>query len=109
MKTGSLACTNAEHPASGTVKIEGNTVLLENVNITEAPDGRVILTENLDQASGISQGKLQGFTGSHGYTIPEGTQISDFNSLIIWSDQFKVPRIQPISAIPIIREVQIDC
>jgi hypothetical protein len=91
MKTGNLSGTDAEHPASGTVKIEGSTVLLENVNITEAPDGRVILTKNLDQASGISLGKLQRFTGSHEYAIPDGTQASDFNSLIIWCDQFKVP------------------
>ena len=91
MKTGSLSGTDAEHPASGTVKIEGSAVLLENVNITEAPDGRVILTKDLDQTSGVSLGKLQGFTGSHGYTIPDGTQTSDFDSLIIWCDQFKVP------------------
>jgi len=91
MKSGNLSGTDAEHPASGTVKIEGNKVLLEDVNITEAPDGRVILTKDLDQASGISLGKLQGFTGSHGYTIPEGMQTDDFNSVIIWCDQFKVP------------------
>ncbi|MBC8284025.1 MAG: DM13 domain-containing protein [Nitrospinae bacterium] len=91
MKSGELTGTDAEHPASGTVKMVGNTVLLEDVNITEAPDGRVILTINLEQESGVSLGKLQGFTGSHGYTIPEGTSTSDFNSVLIWCDQFKVP------------------
>jgi hypothetical protein len=65
--------------------------LLENVDIAEAPDGRVILIKGGDEASGVILGKLQGFTGSHGYTIPDGTQTSDFDSLIIWCDQFKVP------------------
>ena len=91
MKSQNLSGTDAEHPATGTVKIEGSTVLLEDVNITEAPDGRVILTKDFDQTSGINLGRLQGFTGSHGYTIPDKTQTSDFNSVIIWCDQFKVP------------------
>ncbi|MEK9627747.1 MAG: DM13 domain-containing protein [Nitrospinota bacterium] len=91
MKSGNLKGTDAEHPASGTVKIMEDTVLLEDVNITEAPDGRVILTKNLDYDSGINLGKLQGFTGSHEYSIPEGTPTGDFNSVLIWCDQFKVP------------------
>ena len=91
MRTGSLSGTDAEHPASGTVKIDGNKVLLENVNITEAPDGRVILAQDLDEATGVSLGKLQGFTGSHNYSIPEGTDPNSYNTVIIWCDQFKVP------------------
>ena len=79
MNSGNLKGTDAEHPASGTVKIIEDAVLLEDVNITEAPDGRVILTKNLDQASGVNLGKLKGFTGSHGYRIPEGTPTEDFN------------------------------
>jgi hypothetical protein len=38
MKSGNLIGGDEEHPASGIVKIEGNTVFLENVKITEAPD-----------------------------------------------------------------------
>lgn len=91
MKTGSLTGTDAEHPASGAVKVEGNIVFLENVEITEAPDGRVILTKDFDEANGVSLGNLQGFTGSHQYPIPEGTDSNGFNSLLIWCDQFKVP------------------
>ncbi len=91
MKTGNLTGTDAEHPASGTVKIEGNTVLLEDVNITKAPDGRVILTKSYDVETGVSLGKLQGFTGSHQYAIPEGSDPKDFCSVVIWCDQFKVP------------------
>ena len=91
MKSGNLTGTDAEHPASGNVKIEGNIVFLENVEITEAPDGRVILAKDFDKASGVSLGKLQGFTGSHQYPLPEGTDSNDYNSILIWCDQFKVP------------------
>ena len=91
MKSGNLAGTDAEHPASGTVKVDGNNVLLENVDITEAPDGRVVLAKDFDEATGVRLGKLQGFTGSHEYAIPEGTDLSAYNSILIWCDQFKVP------------------
>ncbi|MBT3366957.1 MAG: DM13 domain-containing protein [Nitrospina sp.] len=91
MKSENLTGTDAEHPASGTIKVEGDTVLLENVNITEAPDGRVILTKDFDETTGVNLGKLQGFTGSHQYSIPEGTASSKYNTVLIWCDQFKVP------------------
>ena len=91
MKSGNLTGTDAEHPASGAVNIEGNTVLLENVEITEAPDARVILAKDFDEATGVRLGKLQGFTGSHKYPIPPGKNPDDYNSVLIWCDQFNVP------------------
>ena len=91
MKFDNLAGTDAEHPASGTVQAEGSTVFLKDVNITAAPDGRVILAKDFDEASGVSLGKLQGFTGSHQYAVPEGTDLKDYNTVLIWCDQFKVP------------------
>lgn len=91
MKTDNLVGTDTEHPATGTVKIDGKTVLLENVEITEAPDGRVILTKDFDEKTGISLGKLQGFNGSHQYPIPEEVDPNDYNTVLIWCDQFKVP------------------
>ncbi len=91
MKSENLVGTDAEHPASGTVKVEEGTVLLENVEITEVPDGRVILAKDFDEKTGVSLGKLQGFNGSHQYPIPEGTNLNDFNTVLIWCDQFKVP------------------
>lgn len=91
MKAGNLTGTDAEHPASGIVKIEGNNVFLENVEITEAPDGRVILAKDFDETTGVSLGKLQGFTGSHQYALPAGTKAEEYDTLVIWCDQFKVP------------------
>ena len=91
MKSGNLSGTDAEHPASGIVKIDRNTVLLENVNITEAPDARVVLAKDFDETTGIRLGKLHGFTGSQQYLIPEGTDSKNYNTVIICCDQFQVP------------------
>ena len=91
MKTGNLIGGDAEHPASGTVKIEKNIVFLDNVQISQAPDGRVILAKDFDEATGVRLGALQGFTGSHQYPIPETINTDDYNTVLIWCDQFNVP------------------
>lgn len=91
MTSNNLVGADAEHPATGIVKLEENTVLLENVEITEAPDGRVILTKDFEEKTGVNLGKLKGFIGSHQYPVPEGTNLNDYNTVLIWCDQFKVP------------------
>ena len=91
IESGKLVGGDAEHPASGTVKIEKNVVKLIGVQISEAPDGRVVLAKDFDIKTGVRLGNLQGFTGSHDYPIPEGTDPKDFNTVLIWCDQFNVP------------------
>ncbi len=84
IKSGQLVGGDEAHPASGLVKIEGNVVKLIEVQISEAPDGRVILSKDFDNTTGIRLGKLQGFTGSHDYSIPEGTDTNAYNTVLIW-------------------------
>jgi hypothetical protein len=91
MKKSELTGSDAAHPATGTVVIDGNRITLEDVKITEAPDGRVILTNDHDEPSGIRVGPLQGFTGTHTYEIPAGVNPDDYDSVTIWCDQFSVP------------------
>jgi len=91
MRTGILKGTDSEHPASGKVIVSDGKIKLEDVNITMAPDGRVLLTKNSDKASSVSSGALKAFTGSHEYDIPAGTRIDDYDSVVIWCDQFSVP------------------
>ena len=91
MRTAALSGTDAEHPASGNVVIEGNKIKLQNVNITEAPDARVILTQNFDEPSSVRIAPLQSFTGSHEYDIPDGVNADEYDSVVIWCDQFSVP------------------
>ena len=91
MRKTSLTGADQEHPASGTIILDGHKITLENVNITEAPDGRVILTKNHDESTGVRVGPLQGFTGTHEYEIPADTDPSEFDSVTIWCDKFSVP------------------
>ncbi len=91
MRTGELTGTDAEHPARGRVAVEGNKISLAEVNITEAPDARVILTKDFSEPAGVRCGSLKGFTGTHEYEIPEGTAVDELNSVLIWCDKFSVP------------------
>ena len=91
MRTGILNGSDAEHPASGKVVVSDTKIVLEGVQITEAPDGRVILTKNGEEAGSVRCGDLQSFTGTHEYDIPEGTNVLEFNSVVLWCDQFSVP------------------
>jgi hypothetical protein len=91
MRTAELKGADAEHPASGKIVVDGNTIKLEDVSITEAPDGRVILARNYDEAQSVPCGNLQAFTGSHEYTIPAGTDVNAYDTVVLWCDQFSVP------------------
>ena len=91
MRKTELTGADPEHPATGSVIVDGHKITLEGVTITEAPDGRVILTKNYDEPSGVRVGALQGFTGTHSYEIPEDVNPDDFDSVTIWCDKFSVP------------------
>jgi hypothetical protein len=91
IQSGQLVGGDDAHPASGLVKIEGNVVKLVDVQISEAPDGRVLLSKDFDSTTAVPLGNLQGFTGSHDYLIPPGTNANDYNTLLVWCDQFNVP------------------
>jgi len=91
IRSGKMIGGDSEHPASGVVQIVGNTINLIDVQISEAPDGRVILAKNFDNATGIPLGKLKAFTGSHDYSIPKETDVEGYDSVLIWCDQFDVP------------------
>ena len=91
IRSGNLVGGDAEHPANGVVTVVGNKVNLVDVHISEAPDGRVILAKDFDSATGVRLGNLKGFTGSHDYSIPEGTDVDSFSTVLIWCDQFNVP------------------
>ena len=91
IKLANLIGGDDEHPASGTIKIEGDVVKLVEVQISEAPDARVLLAKEFDEPSGVRLGPLQGFTGSHEYSIPAEVDAQDYNTVLIWCDQFNVP------------------
>jgi hypothetical protein len=90
-KSAKLIGGDDEHPASGIVKIAENMVKLIDVQISEAPDGRILLAKNFDDKTSISLGKLKDFTGSHDYPIPEEVNPDNYNTVLVWCDQFNVP------------------
>ena len=91
MKSANLIGGDDAHPASGTINIEEGAVKLVDVQISEAPDARVLLAKEFDEASGVRLGPLESFTGSHEYAIPAGVDSKDYNTVLIWCDQFNVP------------------
>jgi hypothetical protein len=90
-RSGKIIGEDAERPASGTVNIVGNVVMLIEVQISEAPYLRVLLANDFDYLTCVSLGNLQSFTGSHDYSIPEGVDPNEYNTVLIWCDQFTVP------------------
>lgn len=91
-KFGELQGFDNEHPASGNVSLTERVLKLENFDISQAPDARIILTTNFDEPTGIRVGPLKNFTGTEDeYSIPEGTDLNKIDSILIWCDQFNVP------------------
>ena len=90
-RTGQLEGTDVEHPASGTVVLSGDTLMLQDANITEAPDAQVYLAPDFDQSKGVKLADLASFTGNSEYAIPEGVDPAGYNSVVIWCDEFSVP------------------
>ena len=88
---GQLQGTDAEHPASGDVSLAGNDIRFSNTTITEAPDAQVWLTKKFDKPTGVKLGDLQSFTGDQSYHSPTGVVATDYDSVVVWCDEFSVP------------------
>ena len=73
-------------------------VQLSDFEVTNGPDLEVWLSAHPDPASSsdvsdnqwISLGQLKGNVGNQAYVVPERTDISVFNSVVIWCEQFGV-------------------
>ena len=89
MRKGELKGSDAEHPASGTVIVSDGVITLQDVTISEAPDGRVILAKDYNESDSVRCGDLKSFTGTHEYEIPEGMNVDDYDTVVLWCDQFR--------------------
>ena len=89
-KVGNFEGTDEEHHAHGKVSITGGLLKLENIDIADAPDPRLILTRNFDKGTGVNVAPLKNFTGNDEYSIPADTDISKIDSVIIWCDKAAV-------------------
>lgn len=71
----------------------GTLVRLEEIDIENGPDYVVYLVPGRDQrspAGGVSLGALKGNQGSQNYPVPEGTDLSGPQTVLIWCRAFAV-------------------
>ncbi|WP_375256354.1 DM13 domain-containing protein [Yoonia sp.] len=91
------------HSGSGTAQLvvlpDGRIeVQLTEFRVTNGPDLEVWLSSHPDPAESsdvldneyLSLGTLKGNVGDQSYPIPQGTALADFQSIVIWCEQFGV-------------------
>lgn len=65
-------------------------LLLNNFSSSNGPDLRVYLSTTTGAASFVNLGKLKSTSGKQTYSIPDGTDITQFKFALIWCQQFSV-------------------
>jgi hypothetical protein len=81
------------HNVEGVAKIitlaDGKTFLrLENLKATNGPDLYVYLSTGKDASDIVNLGRLKGNIGNQNYEIPAGTDLSKYNTVLIWCKAF---------------------
>jgi predicted phage tail protein len=83
------------HNAEGVAKIiqlaNGTDILrLENFKATNGPDLYVYLSTDKTNADIVNLGRLKGNIGNQNYLVPAGTDITKYNTALIWCRAFSV-------------------
>jgi Electron transfer DM13 len=85
------------HNAEGLAKVivlddEGNRSILrlENFRATNGPDLYVYLSTDKSASDFVSLGRLKGNIGNQNYEISEGTELSKYDTVLIWCRAFSV-------------------
>ena len=84
------------HNAEGLAKVirldnNVSTILrLENLKATNGPDLYVYLATDNSASDFVNLGRLKGNIGNQNYDIPEGTDLSRYNTALIWCKAFSV-------------------
>ncbi len=81
------------HKAEGIAKVinlaDGRTFLrLENLKTTNGPDLYVYLSVGKDPSDIVNLGRLKGNIGNQNYEIPAGTDLSKYDTVLIWCKAF---------------------
>jgi hypothetical protein len=61
---------------------------LENLKATNGPDLYVYLSADKDASDIVNLGRLKGNIGNQNYEIPAGTDLSKYNTVLIWCKAF---------------------
>lgn len=83
------------HNAEGVAKVialnDGTYVLrLENFKATNGPDLYVYLATDKSASDIVNLGRLKGNIGNQNYPIPDGTDLTKYNTVLIWCKAFSV-------------------
>ena len=81
------------HKVEGIAKVitlaDAKTFLrLENLKATNGPDLYVYLSTGKDVSDIVNLGRLKGNIGSQNYEIPAGTDLSKYDTVLIWCKAF---------------------
>jgi hypothetical protein len=91
--TATLSGSKGHHAAGkiSFVKEMGKELLvLSDIKIDKVPDGHVYLAKNGDRHTGIDLGVLKQFEGDTSFALPAGTDLTAYDSVIIYCEQFNV-------------------
>lgn len=83
------------HNAAGIAKViylegESDVLRLEDFSVTNGPDLYVYLATDSQASDFVDLGRLKANNGNQNYEIPEGTDLSKYNTVVIWCKQFSV-------------------
>jgi hypothetical protein len=84
------------HNAEGQAKViklsdDGSNFLrLEDFRSTNGPDLYVYLSMDKSNSDFVNLGRLKGNVGNQNYEIPEGTDLSKYDTVLIWCQAFSI-------------------
>lgn len=82
------------HTVSGAASIYNDqgtfVILLDPYSSQSGPDLKVYLSKDINASEYINTGKLKSTTGKQFYTVPGTPDISQYNFVHIWCEQFTV-------------------
>ena len=84
------------HNAEGVAKVipfqdgDSNILRLENLRVTNGPDLYVYLATDKTASDFVNIGKLKANNGNQNYEIPAGTDLTKYDTVLIWCRPFSV-------------------
>lgn len=95
MVSGSFVGVNdGIHNAEGTAKVlsldDTKILRLEDFKATNGPDLHVYLATDEKATDYVDLGLLKANIGNQNYQIPEGTDLSKYDTVLVWCKQFSV-------------------
>jgi hypothetical protein len=63
---------------------------LEDLRVTNGPDLYVYLSADRQASDFVDLGRLKANNGNQNYDVPEGTDLSKYDTVLVWCKQFSV-------------------